>query len=146
MLLMPRYLLQSKMPFARNVEIGRVAMINFGKDYGKLVVISDIVDQNRALIDSPDMLRQQINFKRLALTDFKVDIPRLAKKKALKAALEESQVFTKFAASSWGQKLAKQEAKRAMTDLDRHQAMVTKVKRSAQVRKAFNKLKKSAAK
>jgi hypothetical protein len=35
------------MPFKRYVEIGRVALINFGEDYGKLVVISDVVDQNR---------------------------------------------------------------------------------------------------
>lgn len=31
-----------------------------------------------------------MNFKRLALTDIKIDIPRLAKKKVLTAALEES--------------------------------------------------------
>lgn len=31
----------------RLVEIGRVAMVNYGPEYGKLVVISDIVDQNR---------------------------------------------------------------------------------------------------
>ncbi len=31
----------------RYVEIGRVAMINYGPEYGKLVVISDVVDQNR---------------------------------------------------------------------------------------------------
>ena len=35
------------MPFSRNVEVGRVALINYGKEYGKLVVIVDVVDQNR---------------------------------------------------------------------------------------------------
>jgi hypothetical protein len=35
------------MPFQRYVEIGRVALVNFGEDYGKLVVISDVLDQNR---------------------------------------------------------------------------------------------------
>jgi hypothetical protein len=35
------------MPFKRYVEIGRVALVNFGEDYGKLVVITDVVDQNR---------------------------------------------------------------------------------------------------
>ena len=35
------------MPFKRYVESGRVAMINYGPEYGKLVVISDVVDQNR---------------------------------------------------------------------------------------------------
>ena len=44
----------------------------------------------QALVDRPDMVRRQINFKRLVLTDFKIDIPRLAKKKVLTAALEES--------------------------------------------------------
>ena len=44
----------------------------------------------QALVDRPDMVRRQMNFKRLVLTDFKIDIPRLAKKKVLTAALEES--------------------------------------------------------
>lgn len=35
------------MPFSRYVEIGRVALINYGEEYGKLVVIVDVVDQNR---------------------------------------------------------------------------------------------------
>ncbi len=35
------------MPFKRHVEIGRVALVNYGEDYGKLLVISDILDQNR---------------------------------------------------------------------------------------------------
>lgn len=38
------------MPFKRYVEIGRVALINFGEDYGKLVVITDVVDQNRVSV------------------------------------------------------------------------------------------------
>ena len=34
-------------PFKRYVEIGRVALVNYGKDYGRLVVIVDVLDQNR---------------------------------------------------------------------------------------------------
>ena len=37
----------SRMPFKRYVEIGRVAMVNYGEEYGKLLVISDVVDHNR---------------------------------------------------------------------------------------------------
>lgn len=33
--------------FKRYVEIGRVALVNYGEDHGKLVVIVDVVDQNR---------------------------------------------------------------------------------------------------
>ncbi|KAG0484476.1 hypothetical protein HPP92_008555 [Vanilla planifolia] len=38
---------------------GRVALMNYGKEYGRLVVIVDVVDQNRALVDAPDMIREQ---------------------------------------------------------------------------------------
>ncbi|RZS24320.1 hypothetical protein BHM03_00057374 [Ensete ventricosum] len=34
-------------PFKRYVEIGRVALVNYGKEYGRLVVIVDVIDQNR---------------------------------------------------------------------------------------------------
>ena len=53
-------------------------------------------------------------------------------------------VEAKFAKSAWGQKLAKREAKAATTDFDRYKAAVQKIKRSAQVRRVFNQLKKSA--
>lgn len=39
--------LQAAMPFSRYVEIGRIALISYGEEYGKLVAIVDVVDQNR---------------------------------------------------------------------------------------------------
>ncbi|XP_030455405.1 uncharacterized protein LOC115676597 [Syzygium oleosum] len=38
------------MPFKRHVEVGKVAHINYGKEYGKLFVIVDVIDQNREKI------------------------------------------------------------------------------------------------
>ncbi len=46
----PSQVTQATMPFTRYVEIGRVALINYGEDYGKLVVISDVIDQNRVRV------------------------------------------------------------------------------------------------
>ena len=67
---------------------------------------------SQALVDAPGQVRRQMNFKRLALTDFKIDdLPRAAKQTALAAAVKSSGVFGKFAASAWGQKLAKRAAK-----------------------------------
>lgn len=37
-------------PFKRYVEIGRVALVNYGKEYGRLVVIVDVIDQNRVCL------------------------------------------------------------------------------------------------
>lgn len=44
----------------------------------------------QALIDRPDETRRVESFKRLTITDFKVEMPRLAKKSVLKKALDEA--------------------------------------------------------
>lgn len=48
---------RANMPFKRYVEIGRVALINYGADYGKLVVITDVVDQNRVSSHSHEIIQ-----------------------------------------------------------------------------------------
>ncbi|WIA20050.1 hypothetical protein OEZ86_013705 [Tetradesmus obliquus] len=132
------------MPFKRYVEIGRVALVNFGEDYGKLVVITDVVDQNRALVDAPTETRRIMPFKRMTLTDLTVEIPRLASKKVLTAAFTSADVAGKFAASAWGKKLAARQSKANQNDFERYQAAVAKAKRNRAVRKAYNQLAKSA--
>ncbi|XP_016513313.1 large ribosomal subunit protein eL14y-like [Nicotiana tabacum] len=106
------------------MEIGRIALINYGKDSGTLVVM--IIDQNRALADAPDMVRSHINFKRLSLTDIKIDIKRISKKKTLVEATEAADVKTKWENSSWGRKLKR--------GLDRFKLMLAKIKRAGVVR------------
>ncbi|KAJ1398941.1 Translation protein SH3-like domain superfamily [Sesbania bispinosa] len=133
------------MPFKRYVEIGRVALINYGKEYGRLVVIVDVIDQNRALVDAPDMGRSQMNFKRLSLTDIKIDIKRIPKKKDLIKAMEAADVKNKWENSSWGRKLIVRKRRAALNDFDRFKLMLTKIKRSAVVRQELAKLKKSAS-
>ncbi|KAI5080006.1 hypothetical protein GOP47_0005485 [Adiantum capillus-veneris] len=63
------------------LAIKRVAMVNYGPSYENLVVIIDVVDQNRALVDTPNMVPGAMNFKRLSLIDLVVEIPRMPKKK-----------------------------------------------------------------
>ena len=41
------------MTFKRFVEVGRVALINYGPDNNKLCTIIDVVDQTRVLVDGP---------------------------------------------------------------------------------------------
>merc|ERR1711908_2958 len=62
--------------FTRFVENGRVVLVNFGPDAGKLAVVVDVVDSQRCLIVGPstDVARQMIGYKRLSLTDIKVDM------------------------------------------------------------------------
>ena len=78
------------MTFTRFVEVGRVALVNYGPETGKLCTIIDVVDQTRALIDGPTKLtgvsRQIITLKRLSLTDIKVKIGLNARQKSLEKA------------------------------------------------------------
>ncbi|KAJ7513703.1 hypothetical protein O6H91_23G011300 [Diphasiastrum complanatum] len=133
------------MPFRRFVEIGRVALVNYGPEYGKLVVIVDVIDQNRALIDHPEIVRKQINFKRLSLTDLKVDIPRMPKKKQLQEAIEAADIQNKWEKSSWGHKLIVQKKRAALNDFDRFKVMVAKIKRASIIRRELSKLRKEKA-
>ena len=55
---------------------------------GHVVDLTVIFLMTQALVDSPDTVRSQINFKRLSLTDIKIDIKRVPKKKVLVAAME----------------------------------------------------------
>ncbi|MCL7044185.1 hypothetical protein MKW94_029384 [Papaver nudicaule] len=133
------------MPFKRYVEIGRVALVNYGEDYGKLVVIVDVIDQNRALVDAPDMERSQMNFKRLSLSDIKIDISRIPKKKVLIDAMEAADVKKKWESSSWGRKLIVQKKRASLNDFDRFKVMLAKIKRGGAIRQELAKLKKQAA-
>merc|ERR1712137_519013 len=125
-----------KMPFTRNVEIGRLAMVNYGPDYGKLVVITDVLVHHRALVDHPDQLRRVESFKRLSLTTSSARSLAWPRRRCSKA-LEESEILGKFAASSWGKKLQGQADKANMSDFDRYKAMLAKKKKNAEVAKVL---------
>lgn len=45
-------------------------------------------------MDRPDIVRCQYNLKRLAITDLKVDVPRLVKKKELSTAFDGARAFS----------------------------------------------------
>ncbi|KAA0148868.1 hypothetical protein FNF29_06342 [Cafeteria roenbergensis] len=131
--------------FRRFVQVGRVVLVNYGPDEGKLAVIVDVVDQSRVMIDGPSddasaaVRRQVINLRRVSLTDFALKLARGARAKTVKAAWAKEDVSAKWAASSWGQKLAAQAAKRAMSDKDRFVAMLARKAAAKKVRAALGK-------
>lgn len=124
------------MPFKRYMEVGRVVLINYGPETGKLATVVDIVDQNKCLIDGPADLtgvsRQVISYTRVALTDFTVKIQRNARQRTLKKAWEEADVLAKWEASSWAKKLAAKKKRASLSDFDRFKVMVAK-KQKAQI-------------
>nr|Q7XYA7.1 RecName: Full=Large ribosomal subunit protein eL14; AltName: Full=60S ribosomal protein L14 [Griffithsia japonica]AAP80695.1 ribosome protein L14 [Griffithsia japonica] len=132
------------MTFTRFVEAGRVALVSYGEHLNKLVVIVDILDQNRILVDSPShgLKRKVINVKRIALTSIKVDdIARGAPVAEVKSKYTAAKVDETFAASGWGKKLAKREKRAALDDFGRFKVMVARMKKSKAINAELAKLK-----
>lgn len=90
------------------------------------------------------MVRSQVNFKRLSLTDIKIDIKRIPKKKDLIQAMDAADVKNRWEKSSWGRKLIVQKRRASLNDFDRFKIMLAKIKRASVVRQELAKLKKSA--
>ncbi|KAA8494017.1 60S ribosomal protein L14 [Porphyridium purpureum] len=134
------------MGFARFVEVGRVVLVEYGTGFGKTAVIVDVLDQNKCMIDGPTtgVARQLIAYKRIALTDFTIEIPRGASSAQLEEAIKANDVLAKFAATSWGKKLDKQRKRAELNDFDRFKLMVAKKEKSRLIAKEYKKLKKAA--
>ncbi|XP_075886484.1 large ribosomal subunit protein eL14 [Nelusetta ayraudi] len=136
------------MVFKRFVEIGRVAYISFGPHAGKLVVIVDVIDQNRALVDGPctGVKRQALPFKVMQLTDYVIKVPHSARQKFVRKAWEKALVTEKWVQSSWAKKIEAREKRAKMTDFDRFKVMKAKRMRNKIIKHEVKKLQKAAAK
>mmetsp|Transcript_120835 Transcript_120835/g.169945 ORF Transcript_120835/g.169945 Transcript_120835/m.169945 type:complete len:135 (-) Transcript_120835:30-434(-) len=132
------------MVFKRYVEVGRVVLINYGPETGKLATIIDIVDQNKCLIDGPAEItgvsRQVIPYKRIALTDLTVKIQANARQKTLKKAWEEGDTLNKWESTSWAKKLASKKKRAALSDFDRFKVMVARKQKSEIIAKKMAEL------
>ncbi|XP_011433871.1 60S ribosomal protein L14-like [Crassostrea angulata] len=129
----------------RFVEVGRVAYISYGPDAGKLAVIVDVIDQNRALVDGPcsGVSRKQMNFKALELTSIVMKIPRGLRPGNLRKAWEKQEVQKKWDSTTWAQKIANKKKRAQLTDFDRFKLMKAKQARNRLINVEFGKLRKT---
>lgn len=88
------------------------------------------------------MKRQSLAFKRLKLTQFKVNVPRGSSSKVVAKVLQKEKFADQWASSSYAQKLAVLEKRGALTDFDRFKLMLAKKQRRAVVYKQVNVMKK----
>lgn len=137
------------MVFTKFVEIGRVAMINYGPQAGSLCVIVNVLALNRVLIDGPAKLtgvsRQTISTKRLTLTDFVVKVGLGARTGTLIKAMEKEDILAKFAASKEGVRMGIKKARASTTDLDRFKLMLARKTKARAVNVKLAALKKAKA-
>ncbi|GAB5033579.1 60s ribosomal protein [Nannochloropsis oceanica] len=123
--------------FTRFVEVGRVVLVNYGPDYGKLATVIDVVDGNKVLVEGPDsnVTRQVIPLKRVYLTDLKVKIPRNARAKTLKKAWATDKIVARWEQTTWCKKLEAKAKRAALTDFDRFKLMVARKEKAAIIKK-----------
>lgn len=113
-----------------------MAYINFGEDFGKLVVIIDIADQNRVLVDGGDEFpRVLYPIRRLTLVKLVVPIQRGCRTGTLKKAIEEFKLSEKWAETPTCKKIAQREKRASLTDWERFVVMRNRKERSHVVRK-----------
>merc|ERR1711974_167409 len=134
-----------KKKMVRYVETGRVAYIRYGPHYGKLCVITDILDQNRAIVDGPGLGvgRHQLNFKWMALTEIKMDISRGLRHAALARAIKKQKVLETFQNSAWGKLVQHQKARANLNDFGRFKVTCAKKQRNSAAKKELSALKKA---
>merc|ERR1719146_85946 len=111
------------MGFTRFVEMGRVVLVNFGPDEGKLGMITDVIDQNRWMVYSPEFDLKEMTYKRLSLTDLKVKLQRGARVKTAEAAWSGADVESQWSNTSWAKKIASKKRKATMSDFERYKAI-----------------------
>ncbi|KAF8056538.1 ribosomal protein L14-domain-containing protein [Lyophyllum atratum] len=132
--------------FKRFVEVGRVVLLNDGPSAGKIAVIAEIIDHNRAMIDGPttDVPRQSFRYRHLTLTPLKLTgLPRGAGTGAVRKLAEKEGLNEKWEKTSWAQKRAAIEKRRSLNDFGRFSVMLAKKQRRDLVRKVVSKAKKA---
>jgi large subunit ribosomal protein L14e len=127
------------------VEVGRVAVVNYGPDSGKHVIIVDIVDQSRALVDGPTsgVSRQVLAFRRMHLTDLVVPLARTAGTKSVLKAAQKFDLDSKWKLTPWAKKQQLRSKRQNATDFDRFKVMLAKKQRRVIVYREVKKLKKT---
>ena len=98
------------------MEAGRVCFVNYGPDYGKLVVIVDIIDRKKVFVDGEGFPRVVYPIRRLTLTKFRVPILRGARTSTLTKAVAKYGLKAKWEACSAYKKLAVAKTRANLTD------------------------------
>ena len=129
------------------VEPGRVCFVNFGEDYGKMVVIVDILDSKRVLVDHPAKKFPRVIYPliRLTLTKILVPLKRGARTATLAKAAKDFGLDEKWAANGANQKMQRYARRAALTDFERFKVMVSRKQRSYAIKHAGGAKKKPAA-
>ena len=123
--------------------------MNFGKDFGKVVVIVDIADSRRVLVEGPTNAFPRVLYplKRLTLTSLRVkDVLKGARSGTVKKLAEAYKLKEKWEASSPAKKMALRAKRANLNDFDRFKVMINRKNRSFKIRQLAKKIAGGASK
>jgi len=112
------------MPYKRYVQRGRLALLGYGPDKGKVALITDLLDQNKVQIDNPvqNVKRQVVSIKWLVLTDFCVPVEKVPNSAEAEELIKSNGLVDKFYASNWGKKVQAFQRRDQLTLEERREA------------------------
>lgn len=119
-----------------------MVLLKSGPSAGKIAVIAEIIDHNRAIIDGPTtgVPRQSFPYRHLTLTPIALTkLPRGARSGVIRKQVEKEGTVAKWESSTWAKKRAAMEKRRSLNDFERFSVMVAKKQRRDVVRKTLAK-------
>mmetsp|Transcript_25455 Transcript_25455/g.55684 ORF Transcript_25455/g.55684 Transcript_25455/m.55684 type:complete len:132 (+) Transcript_25455:82-477(+) len=128
------------MVYTKFVEIGRVAVVNYGPKEGSIGAIINVIDNNTVLMEGPAFKRQVVNLKRVSLTDIVLDISLQATTKNINKAWKASDVDSKYAESAEGKTAAIRAKRASMNDFERFKVRIAKKQRAKAFKAELKKL------
>ncbi|MBD3350651.1 MAG: 50S ribosomal protein L14e [Candidatus Lokiarchaeota archaeon] len=77
-------------------DIGNVCVKTMGREAGQRCVIVEVIDNNYALIDGPNVRRRRCNFNHLVPTKDKIDIKKGDSLKSIESAIKKAKLTDEF--------------------------------------------------
>ncbi|KAG8902301.1 hypothetical protein FRB99_004640 [Tulasnella sp. 403] len=142
----PAKLVEVVVDIGRGEGIAEVVLVYRGKYEGRLAVIADIIDQNRAVCDGPTtgVPRQIIAYRDLILTPLLIKkLNRGTGTRVIRQRFTEDKISEKWEASKMAQRRAALAKRRELNDFGRFEVTRLKRKRREVVNHASRKLKNS---
>lgn len=102
-----------------------------------------VCNPQQVLVCGPHIKRQALSYKKISLTDLKIEFPRSSRAGVVRKAWTQGEVDGKWEQTAWFKKLRARKARAELTDFDRFKVMVNRKKRSQIINKAVAKQRKA---
>jgi len=122
------------------VQIGRAATPLYGASKGKLVLIVDILDSNRVLVEGQGIPRQVAATGDLQLVDAVANVTKNSTTEEVVKAISESAMQTALLNTSSVKKALKYQKRQSLNDFDRVKVQILKRKKNSLLREKLNAL------